>query len=86
MTNVKIVLILIIACLLAIFIAQNVNFIEMKFLFWDFFMSRALLVFFALVGGFIIGWFTFSLIHWRKTKEAAKPAAPPEEQAPQPRS
>jgi uncharacterized integral membrane protein len=84
MTNVKIVLILIIACLLAIFIAQNVDVIQIKFLLWDFFISRALLVFFALVGGFIVGWFTFSLIHWRRSKP--KPAPQPEEKAPQPRS
>jgi uncharacterized integral membrane protein len=84
MTNFKIILVLVIACLLAIFIAQNVDQVQIKFLFWDFFISRALLVFFALVGGFIIGWFTSSLLHWRRTKSKAEPA--PEEKPQQPAS
>ncbi len=77
MTSLKLVLVLVIACLIAIFIAQNVAVIQMRFLVWDFFMSRALLAFFALVGGFIIGWFTCSLLHWRRSK--SKAAAKPEE-------
>jgi putative membrane protein len=77
MTNLKVILILILACLLAIFIAQNVAVIQMRFLAWDFFLSRALLVFFTLVAGFIIGWFASSLICWRRSK-AAQPDEKPE--------
>ncbi len=68
MTSLKVLLILIMMCLLAIFIAQNVAIIQMRFLVWDFFLSRALLVFFAFVAGFIIGWFSSGLLFWRKSR------------------
>jgi uncharacterized integral membrane protein len=55
--NYKLILILILAGLSVIFIVQNVDVIEIRFLFWSIQMSRALLMFFLFAIGIIIGWF-----------------------------
>ena len=70
MANVRVILILVIMCLIAIFIAQNVSVVQIRFLSWDFFLSRALLVFFTLVAGFIVGWFSGSMLCRNKSKSA----------------
>lgn len=65
----KLVLILILASLAAIFIIQNVAAVEVTFLLWSISMSRALLVFFTLVIGIILGWFLSTYFSYRKAKE-----------------
>jgi len=65
----KLVLVLIFASLAAIFIIQNVAAVEVTFLFWSISMSRALLVFFTLVAGIILGWFLNTYYSYRKAKE-----------------
>lgn len=66
--NVKLILIVILASLAVIFITQNVTVVEVSFLFWSISMSRALLIFFTLVMGFILGWFLHSYLSYRKAK------------------
>jgi putative membrane protein len=51
----QLVAILILVGLAAIFIIQNVAAVEVSFLFWSIAMSRALLIVFALVIGFVSG-------------------------------
>ncbi|MCG2712752.1 MAG: lipopolysaccharide assembly protein LapA domain-containing protein [Candidatus Omnitrophica bacterium] len=42
--------------LLVIFVAQNYEKVEIKLLFWSFTTSRAIILFFTLITGMIIGW------------------------------
>jgi uncharacterized integral membrane protein len=69
--NIKLVLILILASLAVIFLTQNVAVVEVSFLFWSISMSRALLIFFTLVIGFIIGWFLHSYLSYRKSTDTS---------------
>ncbi len=55
--NFKLILIAFLISLTVIFIVQNVGIVEINFLYWRVFMSSALLIFFALLTGFILGWF-----------------------------
>jgi putative membrane protein len=63
----KLILILIIAGLAVIFITQNVAAVDVTFLFWSISLSRALLIFFVLIIGFVLGWFLHSYLTYRKT-------------------
>lgn len=63
----KLVLMLILASLAVLFIAQNVAVVEIVFLFWRISMSSALLIFFSLMTGFVLGWFAHSYLLHRKT-------------------
>jgi len=72
--NFKLILIIILTSLIVIFITQNVAVVEVSFMFWSVSMSRALLIFFLLVIGFIIGWFLHSYLSYRKSRdESADP-------------
>ncbi len=42
--------------LLVIFVAQNYEKVEIKFLFWAFTTSRAIILFLTLITGIVIGW------------------------------
>jgi uncharacterized integral membrane protein len=52
-----------------IFLAQNIQVVTVSFLFWDISMSRAVLLFFSLLTGLIIGWFLHSYLLYRKDKK-----------------
>ena len=54
--NTKLVISLILAGLGVLFIIQNVTVVEIRFLFWTLSMSRALLMFFLMAIGIVIGW------------------------------
>lgn len=66
--NYKLILILVLACLSVIFIIQNVDVVEIRFLFWSIQMSRSLLMFFLFAIGIIIGWFLHSFFKHRQGK------------------
>jgi uncharacterized integral membrane protein len=66
--NLKLALILILSSLAVVFIAQNVAVVEIGFLFWRATMSSALLIFFTLMIGFLLGWFLHSYLLYRKSK------------------
>jgi uncharacterized integral membrane protein len=73
--NFKLILILIIACLTVIFITQNVAAVDVTFLIWSISMSRALLIFFVLMIGFVLGWFLHSYLTYRRSKDEPIDAA-----------
>lgn len=52
-----------------IFVAQNIEVVTMKFLFWELSMARAVLLIFSLLIGFIIGWILHSYMAYRKNKK-----------------
>ncbi len=66
--NLKLMLILLLSSLVVVFIAQNVAVVEIGFLFWRISMSSALLIFFTLMIGFILGWFLHGYLLHRKFK------------------
>ena len=55
-----------------IFLAQNIEVVTVKFIFWELSMSRAVLLFFSLLLGFVIGWFLNSFLSYRKDKNNLK--------------
>jgi len=64
----KLVLILILASLGAVFILQNTTVVEVRLLLWTVAMSRALLILGVLVVGMLLGGFLYSYItHRRRT-------------------
>lgn len=66
--NLKLILILILSSLAVMFVAQNSAPVEIGFLSWQTSMSSALLVFFALVTGFVLGWIMHAYLLHRKSK------------------
>jgi len=67
--NFKIGLVVVLVVLALIFVAQNIEVVTVIFLFWEISMSRAMLLFFSLLTGFIIGWFLHSYLSYRKDKK-----------------
>ena len=65
----KLVMVLILASLVAVFIIQNVAAVEVSFLLWSLSLSRALLIFFTFAIGILSGWFLDSYSQYRKAKE-----------------
>lgn len=67
--HLKLLLVLLLTTLAVIFIAQNVDVVEIAFLTWRISMSSALLIFFTLMIGVLLGWFLHGyLLHRRLTK------------------
>jgi len=66
--NAKLVISLVLAGLAVLFIIQNVMVVDIRFLFWTLSMSRALLMFFILAIGIVIGWTLHSLSVSRRSK------------------
>ena len=64
--NLRLLLMLILSSLAVLFIAQNVAVVEIGFLNWRTSMSSALLIFFSLMTGFVLGWFVHSYLLHRK--------------------
>ena len=67
--NFKIILVIILSGLALIFLAQNIQVVTVSFLFWEISMSRAMLLFFPLLTGFVIVWFLNSYLSYRKDKK-----------------
>ncbi|MCX7149883.1 MAG: LapA family protein [Rhodocyclales bacterium] len=66
--NLKLILILVLSSLAVMFVAQNIAPVEIGFLSWQTSMSTALLIFFALMAGFILGWFVHGYLLYRKSR------------------
>ena len=64
----KIGLVAILAFIVLIFLAQNFEVVTVNVLFWEISMSRAVLLFFSLLIGFIVGWILHSFLSYRKRK------------------
>lgn len=67
--NLKLLLLLMLSSVAAVFVAQNVAVVEIRFLFWGTAMSSALLIFFTLMTGFVLGWFTHGYLLHRRTAD-----------------
>jgi lipopolysaccharide assembly protein A len=67
--SIQLMFILLFVGLAAIFIIQNVAAVEVSFLFWSIAMSRALLIVFALVIGFVSGWIVHGYLAMRRSKK-----------------
>ena len=67
--NYKMGIIAILIFFALVFVAQNIDVVTVKFLFWELPMSRAVLLFFSLLLGFIIGWLLHSYLAYRKDKK-----------------
>lgn len=67
--NLKLVLILMLSCFAVLFVAQNTVMVEIGFLFWRTSMSSALLIFFTLMTGFLLGWFLHEYLAYRKSRK-----------------
>lgn len=65
--NLKLILIIILSSLTVIFIAQNISEVEISFLYWGISMSSALLIFFTLIIGFVLGWSVHGYLAYRKS-------------------
>lgn len=74
--NIKLMLVMVLMLLTVIFIVQNVNVIEIRFLFWAIEISRSLLIFLLLAVGFLTGWLLNGYLRLRKTKAKSPPASP----------
>lgn len=66
--NPKLILMLVLSGLAVMFVAQNVAPVEIGFLVWRTSMSSALLIFFALMTGFILGWYLHSYLLHRRSR------------------
>ncbi|KAF0155282.1 MAG: Uncharacterized protein FD159_2266 [Syntrophaceae bacterium] len=67
--NLKIFLLIIIVCLAVVFIIQNVSAVTVSVFFWEISLSLALLIFFVLAIGFVLGWFLHSFLAYQKIKK-----------------
>ena len=67
--DLKIILIFLAACLAVIFIIQNVSAVTVSIFFWEISLSLALLIFFVLAIGFIIGLFLHIYVTYSKDKK-----------------
>jgi putative membrane protein len=56
--NMKAYIGLALSLLVVVFIVQNATVVEIQLLFWKVSMSRALMIFFVLAIGIVIGWIT----------------------------
>lgn len=68
MMNLKLILILVLSSLAVLFVAQNVAPVEIGFLAWQTSMSSALLIFFSLMVGFVLGWSIHAYLLHRKSR------------------
>ena len=66
--NFKLLASLVLTCFLVLFITQNVEVVEIRFMFWQLSMSRSLLIFFLLTIGVLVGWLMNSLFTHRSNK------------------
>jgi len=73
MTPKRIVL-LVIGFLFAIFVVQNANVVELRFLFWSVQASRALVLLGTFILGLVSGW--MSVLMFRKERPLAKKENP----------
>jgi uncharacterized integral membrane protein len=62
-----IILVMVLFAMLVIFTAQNYEVVKLQFLFWSFTASRAIVIFFTLLIGIIMGWFFIYLTKQGKT-------------------
>ncbi len=71
--NLKLFTLLALISLTSIFIVQNTDVVELRFLFWTMDMSRALMVVFLMLIGVVIGWFLHGhMLHKKQSNKMDK--------------
>jgi lipopolysaccharide assembly protein A len=60
--HVKLILVALVTALVVTFVMQNLAAVEIRFLFWTFALSRALLVLIVLAVGILLGWLLSALV------------------------
>ena len=68
----RLILWLALLAVFALFVAQNAQVVEVRFLIWRFAMSQAVLLFFVLAAGFGAGWILRTWIAWRRVRDPAR--------------
>ena len=76
MNDLKLYLVLALTGLVVIFTLQNVVVVDIRFLFWSFSMSRALVIFFTLAIGVVIGWVLRGYLARKSEREARSASRP----------
>lgn len=66
--NARIVSVLILVGLVVVFVVQNAQVVELRFLFWTAAISQALLLFIVLALGILIGWLLRGYIAHRRKR------------------
>ncbi len=56
MANVKLTIGILLSAIIVLFIVQNVNVVEIRFLTWTFEMSQVLMMFILFITGIVTGW------------------------------
>jgi len=69
MQHTKLVIGIALLLLLTIFTVQNASVVTISFFFWEFTISRALMIFFVLAIGAIIGFITATYIHSHRNND-----------------
>ncbi len=64
----KLYFVLSLVALVVLFIFQNMEVVEIRFLFWSISMSRSLMIFLVFFSGAVAGWFLHSYSGYRKKK------------------
>ena len=64
----KLTVSLILTGLAVLFVVQNAAVVEVRFLFWTITMSRALMIFFLLAIGILIGWLSRSYVEHKRQR------------------
>ena len=68
--SIKLIFSLLLTGLVVLFVTQNVEVVEIRFMFWQLSMSRSLLIFFLLAIGIMIGWLMHSLFVHKANKDS----------------
>lgn len=63
--NTKLVVSLVAACLVVVFILQNMTAVKVNFLFWSLSMSRSLLILVFVAVGVLVGWLLHGYVAFR---------------------
>lgn len=74
-TTIRLYAVLALIALGTVFIVQNTEVVEVRLLFWTVAMSRALLIVFLLLLGFVLGWLLRG--HFSHRKEQKRLEGPP---------
>lgn len=68
--NIKLVITLILVAVVSIFIVQNAEVVDLRFIFWKISMSRSLMYVFLVLIGIAIGWFIRGhMLHKKESKK-----------------
>ena len=65
----KIILSIVLLVLLQLFIFQNMEIVQIRFLFWTLTVSRVFLMFSMLITGIVVGWLLNSYLNYHKKKQ-----------------